>query len=331
MAERYVIRRGRSERAGRSEIARMDRQTYQRLFDALVTYEDVHRIAHEEHRDEELLMVIHTHRVTRDATRRFYVVRRQIPRLVAQWKRGRSILDIAHEWKFPPVLMGQQMLGELGIPRKKVWQTFLHPETAPDARIRREVDALLEADMIYSPRGMELQRERGRKGEDRLQRWLEKHGIGYRTEKDLRGKYAKTPDALLDEPIVFFGQKLTWIESKANFGDDVELRKNLKRQLGPYTEIFGEGAVVYWYGYVDGAISPDGILLWDGETFEGITPIVPARPERSPSAHPSRDPARSGHPGSLPSGPRSAHDGSDAAPLPGAGGTSSARAGHTPR
>ena len=92
--------------------------------------------------------------------------------------------------------MGQQMLGELGIPRKKVWGTFLHPETAPDARLRKEVEELLAADRIYSPYGMELQRERGRKGEDRLAKWLEQHGIGYRTEKDLRGKFAKTPDAL---------------------------------------------------------------------------------------------------------------------------------------
>jgi Protein of unknown function TPD sequence-motif len=294
----------------------MDRQTYQRLYDALVTYEDVHRIAHEEHRNEELLFVIHTHRVTRDATRRFYVVKRQVPHLVHQWRRGRSILDIAREWKFPPVLMGQQMLGELGIPRKKVWQTFLRPESAPDPRIRKEVEQLLAADMIYSPGGMELQRERGRKGEERLQHWLEKHGIGYRTEKDLRGKYAKTPDALLDEPIIFYGQKLKWIESKANFGDDVELRKNLKRQLGPYTQMFGEGAVIYWYGYVDGAESPDGILLWDGETFESITPVVPARPERPHAAHPSRDHVRPAHPVSPPSSPRSGHDGSAAAPPP---------------
>ena len=294
----------------------MDRATYQRLYDALATYEDVHRIAHAEHLDEELLFVIHTHRVTRDATRRFYVVKRQVPRLVHQWRKGRSILDIAREWKFPPVLMGQLMLGELGIPRKKVWQTFLHPDSAPDARLRREVEGLLAADMIYSPRGMELQRERGRRGEERLQRWLEKHGIGYRTEKDLRGKYAKTPDALLDEPIVFYGQKLKWIESKANFGDDVELRKNLKRQLGPYTQLFGEGAVVYWYGYVDGAVSPDGILLWDGDTFESITPILPVRPERAHAAHPSRDHARPPHPGSPLSAPRSGHDGSAAGPPP---------------
>ena len=278
----------------------MDRSTYQRLYDTLVTYEDVRRISQAEHLDEELLFVIHTHRVTRDATRRFYVVKRQLPRLVGQYRRGRSILDIAHEWKFPPVLMGQQMLGELGIPRKKVWQTFLNPESASDARLRHEVGDLLSNDMIYSPRGMELQRERGRKGEDRLARWLEKHGIGYRTEKDLRGKYAKTPDALLDEPIVFFGQKLKWIESKANFGDDVELRKNLRRQLAPYTQIFGEGAVVYWYGYVDGAESPPGILLWDGPTFESITPVVPPRSERPHAAHPSRDHARPASPAGPP-------------------------------
>ncbi len=294
----------------------MDRATYQRLFEHLVTYEDVHRIAHAEHFDEELLFVIHTHRVTRDATRRFYRVKHEIPGLVKQWRRGRPMLDIARELRFPPVLLGQQMLGELGIPRKKVWGTFLHPETAPDARLRKEVDDLLAADMIYSPRGMELQRERGRQGEERLQRWLEKHGIGYRTEKDLRGKYAKTPDALLDEPIIFYGQKLTWIESKANFGDDVELRKNLRRQLAPYTELFGEGAVVYWYGYVDGAESPNGILLWDGTTFEGITPIVPPRSEGSPAGHHSRDPARRPPPGRPPEGPGSAPGATSAAPPP---------------
>jgi hypothetical protein len=294
----------------------MDRATYQRLYDALATYDDVHRIAHEEHWDEELLFVIHTHRVTRDATRRFYVLKRQMPRLAAQWRRGRSMLDIAREWRFPPVLLGQQMLGELGLPRKKIWGTFLDPATAPDARLRTEVEELLRADMIYSPRGMELQRERGKKGEDRLQRWLAKHGIGFRTEKDLRGKYAKTPDALLDHPIILVGQKIAWIESKANFGDDVEMRKNLKRQLGPYTEIFGEGAVVYWHGYVDGAESPPGVLLYDGDAFEALTPIVPPRPAGSTAAHHSRDPARRPSPGPTPSAPGSAPDGRDAAPPP---------------
>jgi hypothetical protein len=270
----------------------MDRETYRRLYDALATPEDVKRIAASEERDEELLFVIHTHRVTRDATRRFYVVKRQVPKLVGQYRKGRTILDIAREWSFPPVLMGQILLQGLELPRKRIWGSFLNPSSAPDARLKKEVELLLEHDLIYSPRGMELQRERGRKGEERLQHWLERHGIGFRTEKDLRGKYQKTPDALLDEPIIFYGQKLTWIESKANFGDDVELRKNLKRQLGPYTELFGEGAVVYWYGFLEGAESPPGILLWDGPTIESITPTVAPTPGSAPSAGPSPDPAR---------------------------------------
>jgi hypothetical protein len=269
----------------------MDRATYKRLYDALVSYDDVRRLAVAESLDEELLFVIYTHRVTRDATRRFYVVKHQVPKLAHEWRRGRPLIEIAREWRFPPVLMGQILLGALGVPRRKVWQSFLDPSSAPDARIRREVIELLLHDPIYSPQGMEHQRERGRIGEERLYRWLEQHGIGYRTEKDLRGKFRKTPDALLDRPIVFFGQKLTWIESKANFGDDVELKRNLRRQLGPYTELFGEGAVVYWYGYVDGAESPEGILLWDAHSLESFTPVL-AEPHahRAPSAGPPAAP-----------------------------------------
>lgn len=264
----------------------MDRETYRRLYDSLATLDDVRRLSTEEHLDEELLFVIHTHRVTRDATRRFYVVKRQMPRLVQAWRNGRTILDLAREWRFPPVLMGQMVLQELKIPRKKVWGTFLNPATAPDERLRREVQALLDADPIYSPQGMERQRERGRRGEERLNDWLGRHGLTFRTEKDLRGKYAKTPDALLDHPILFNGHKLQWIESKANFGDDVELRKNLKRQLAPYTEIFGMGAVVYWYGYVEGAESPHGIFLWDGPAIESITPVLAPRPPAAPAGPP---------------------------------------------
>ena len=285
----------------------MDRETYRKLYERLATVEDVRRVAHQEHYDEELLFVIHTHRVTRDATRRFYVVKRQIGRLAGAWQKGRTMLDIAREWSFPPVLMGQMMLQELKIPRKRVWQTFLHPEQAPDERLRREVGQLLDADMIYSPRGMELQRERGRKGEERLYSWLERHGIGYRTEKDLRGKFSKTPDALLDHPIIFYGQKLAWIESKANFGDDVELRRNLRKQLAPYTEMFGEGAVVYWYGFVEGADSPTGILLWDAPTLESITPVLAPATSGSHAASPSTGPARSPPHAPAPPAPRSGH------------------------
>ena len=64
------------------------------------------------------------------------------------------------------------------------------------------------------------------------------------------------------------GMKIHWIESKASFGDDIELRKNVRRQLKPYTDLFGTGAVVYWFGFVEGIEPPEGVMLLPGTFFD---------------------------------------------------------------
>ena len=97
----------------------------------------------------------------------------------------------------------------------------------------------------------------------KARQWLDAQGIGYRTEKDLRGEFPKTPDALLDKPIVVNGWKVNWIESKATFGDRVEVNRNTKKQLSPYVELFGQGLVVYWFGFVDEITMEDGIYITD--------------------------------------------------------------------
>jgi len=119
------------------------------------------------------------------------------------------------------------------------------------------------ADIINSPEGDMRQKLRGKWGEKNLQDWLDGQGITYRTENDLRGNYTKTPDALLDKPIVVNGWKINWIESKASFGDFVEVNKNTRKQLQPYVELFGQGLVVYWFGFVDEITMEDGIYITD--------------------------------------------------------------------
>ena len=101
-----------------------------------------------------------------------------------------------------------------------------------------------------------------------MKKWLDKQNIEYRTEKEIRGEFSKTPDCLLSKSIRLNGMDVNWIESKASFGDFIEIKRTMKKQLIPYTELFGSGAVVYWFGFLDEVGSYDGIDILDASSFK---------------------------------------------------------------
>lgn len=247
----------------------MQYEDYRFLYDRLNRPEDIDRLHMDLKLDRELLLVLYTQKTVRGAIKNFYRVKADAKRLLWQWNRGRGLVDIAQSWNFPPILTAYIILREKGMQRKQFWRLVNEPEKILDKRLKREIESVKEKDMLYSPKGMEVQYERGRVGEKRLQDWLDKHNIKYRIEKELKKEFTKTPDALLDKPLKVHDMDIWWIESKASFGDEVELRKNLKRQLQPYIEMFGSGMVVYWFGFVDGIRTPEGVIVVDGTFFEG--------------------------------------------------------------
>ena len=109
-------------------------------------------------------------------------------------------------------------------------------------------------------------------GEKRLCDWLDRQNLEYQTEDELKGNYQKTPDALLKETIRTNGMNVKWIESKASFGDEIEIRRNTKKQLKAYTEIFGQGIVVYWFGNVDDFEPVKGVRVVDAKFFQKDLP-----------------------------------------------------------
>ncbi|UCC92697.1 MAG: TPD domain-containing protein [Thermoplasmata archaeon] len=227
-------------------------ERYEELVEGLQRYSDIARLAGETGIEEEALLVIYTQKVTRDATRRYYRIKSRAGKYYHQWRSGKPLMKFARENRFPPILTALIILLEGDVTRKGFWRMVENPGRVPDARLRREIKEIVKGDPIYSPRGAEVQAERGRHGEERLQAWLDDHEVGYRDEEELRGTYPKTPDILLDEPLNYNGTKLYWIESKGNFGDRTEVSRNFKRQLLPYSELFGPGMVIYWFGVVDG-------------------------------------------------------------------------------
>lgn len=248
----------------------MDSQTYQELYDNLGTRKDLERLIAASAYDDELLTVIHTQRVVREATKRFYKVKGQVGRLHRRWKSGTSFVDLADELAFPPVLMALLLLGEEGISRKAYWKMLNDLGSVKDPKLRQQLEAVCAADLIYSPEGTERQNQRGAWGEQRLHAWLDARGIEYATEEDLRDTFKKTPDALLKEPILYDGLQVRWIESKASFGDPYEIKRHVRRQMEPYVDLFGEGIVVYWYGYVEDVDLPipKEVSITDQRGFE---------------------------------------------------------------
>ncbi len=241
----------------------MKNEDFKYLYDRLKEPSDIDDLSKELCLDRELLTVIYTQRTVRETTKKYYKVQRNGRRMVRSWQSGESILEIARRYEFPPILTGLMIFQEAGRSKKQFWSLVRDPESIQDPDLRTQIEEIIAADIIYSPEGTEKQYQRGQWGEKNLQDWLTSQGIGFRTEKDLRGEYPKTPDALLDRPILVNGWKVNWIESKATFGDRVEVNKNTRKQLSPYVELFGQGLVVYWFGFVDEITMEDGVFISD--------------------------------------------------------------------
>ncbi len=253
----------------------MKLQEYQDLYERLATPEDIDFLAENFGYDKELLLVIYTQRVVRDTTKRFYRIKAQARRLAFEWQHGASLLNIARQFDFPPILASLMILEQRKVPRKQFWKMIRDLDGVQDRRLRRELHEVVDADIVYSPAGSARQYSRGRWGEQKLQAWLDARGLLYETEKDLRAKYDKTPDILLHKPLEMNGSKKYWIESKAIFGDPFEIRRHIKKQLAPYSDLFGDGTVVYWFGHVDDQEYrlPEGVDIVDGTFFED--PLAP--------------------------------------------------------
>jgi len=201
---------------------------------------------------EDTLYIILHQKVVRDTMRRHRSVKQQDRKLAKRWERGESFLEIAESLTFSPAMTASIILAKKGFPRKKVWSLFREPWRADDKRLGKEIGEALAFDIAYSPEAAVKQGERGRMVEAKVAEWLDEAGVRYLTEEESKKlKQPKTPDfLLLDKPLKLGGRTINWVECKASFGDEWEVKRDHKKQLAPYVELFGPGAVVYWFGHL---------------------------------------------------------------------------------
>ncbi|MBR2254667.1 MAG: C15orf41 family protein [Candidatus Methanomethylophilaceae archaeon] len=236
-------------------------EEYRSLYDSLRSPKDVQNYS--DRYDERMLDSLYTQKTSREVKKRFYAVKQKSSRMLREWQQGTSILELAERYRFPPLLTAMFIFLEDGATRKEFWDFVNEPDVLNE-ETAEELKEAIEADIVYSPAATVRQKERGLWGEDLLHKWLDGQGVTYRTENDLRGtEFTKTPDCLLDKPMVYRGNVIYWVESKASFGDNTEFKFNSRKQLIPYTGLFGPGLVVYWVGCLDDLECPKDVYVND--------------------------------------------------------------------
>lgn len=174
-------------------------------------------------------------------------IRRETGELLQRWEDGESLLEISSSLGFSPILTSSFVMLERGFTKGEFRMMLRKPGEIKDRRLRKEIEAVVEKDFLYSPWAHALQRKRGRMGEEILKDWLKSRGADLVMQK----KYKKTPDFLLKEPLHLKGLDVYWADSKAIFCDEEEHKRYLKKQFCDYLQSFGPGLVVYWYGFMD--------------------------------------------------------------------------------
>ena len=202
-----------------------------------------------------LLVAIHTQDLRRYVIRNYWKMKALAPRLAGRWRSGETIERLARKRSFPPIAIARIVASEIGVSkadfRKMVSAVEIEHELPRDhRRLASEVAKAVKRDYMDSPWSLRIYRELGREGERILAEWLEEKDIPFETEKQQKGGLGvPTPDFLFSSPQKIDGvENISWIESKAFFGDLQHIRRHYRRQVSRYEQRYGDGMIVYWYG-----------------------------------------------------------------------------------
>ncbi len=239
----------------------MDRADYYAMYERIAK-SNLAEISKEFGVHEKVLRVILNQKIVRDVKRRYPAVKSNSQELAKLWFDGKPICAIARDLDIPPVLIASPILALMGYSAASKRKALSNPESIKDRRLRSEVLEALEEDDIYSPRAHKMQHDRGRLGERIIADWLRNNALEFAAEEAIpRGEKIKIPDFLLKKPITVGGKEVTWIESKASFGDAELHSYYLEKQFIKCLERYGGGFVVYWYGFLDSIPKTDERLV----------------------------------------------------------------------
>jgi hypothetical protein len=172
---------------------------------------------------------------------------------------GKLIKDLSKMFNLPELVIARVIL-KYYIPQLPPTQILRDPKLIDELpKLKLEIEEALRTDFEHSPKMDQVKNDLGRAYEEKIRLWLQSNGISFYEEKEERAKgVPKTPDFRLVLPIAINLEAdsndmhvITWMESKAMFGDPKTDANYHKEQYRPYWNRFGPGLIIYWFDFVE--------------------------------------------------------------------------------
>ena len=177
------------------------------------------------------------------------------------------LFKMAKEANVPPVLMARLVVegfyktnnieynlsNDTEIDKITVSTIIKETYLLKNTRLACEIMECCALDEDYGPVIDTIKNLSGNEFEAKLETILTEKGIHFIRENELREKgYDKTPDFKFESPVYLknCGKTISWVDSKATFGDEISHNEYYETQYKFYLNRFGSGLVIYWLGYV---------------------------------------------------------------------------------
>jgi hypothetical protein len=154
----------------------MKSKDYHFFYDSLNSFDDVKALSKKHHVSCGILACILNQKVVEDVKRTHYQFKNHEEKLVKEWKSGKTFLEISQMYGYPPTLVSTLILQNIGCKKKEIAQYYKDTKSVPDPHLQEELIKSLNADYYFSPKAHELQKERGKIGENIISLWLKKKG-----------------------------------------------------------------------------------------------------------------------------------------------------------
>ena len=178
--------------------------------------------------------------------------------LKRRYDKGTDILELAKIVDGPPVNVFRAILSARNFGKSRIKTLLKEPKRMNERdqeqfRIAEESDRVANVDQTETHLAADL-------FEEILCDHFESVGVRFRRQTELvkeqiaeEGRPIRTPDLLFLDDVRINGIPCAWIDAKHFFGSALSFpRKKTQKQVDRYTEVYGQGAIIYRHGFCGG-------------------------------------------------------------------------------